>query len=308
MITYYKTIEGKLKVQKRFSVDSWVHVVDPTKEEINYIIRRFKIERDYVLAALDSEEMSRVEKEDLDTLIIVDTPMTEIHDDKSISYSTIPIGIISTKGAVITITSKKNQVFDDFTSNRIKDINTEMKTRFILQLLLKTATIFLRNLTQIDKMSNDIENNLRKSMKNKELIQLLDLEKSLVYFNTSLKSNANTVRKLMTGRFVKLYEEDKDLLDDVLIEFSQAGETADIYLNILSGTMDAFASVISNNLNIVMKGLATITIVISVPTIVSGFYGMNVTGIPVDTFWFPIALSSGLMVLLGYFLYKKGMF
>lgn len=307
MITFYKTVNGKLKSQKRFIVDSWVHLVAPTAEDISFIVRKFKIDRDYIMAALDIEEISRVEKEENDVLIIVDSPMTE-HHDKNIAFSTIPIGIISTKGAVITVTSKRNPVFDDFINNRIKDVNTEMKTRFILQILLKNATVFLRNLTQIDKLSNNIENNLRKSQKNKELIQLLELEKSLVYFNTSLKSNSNTVRKLTTGRFVKLYEEDKDLLDDVVIEFSQAGETADIYLNILSGTMDAFASVISNNLNMVMKVLASITIVISVPTIVSSFYGMNVSGIPFPNFWFPIGVSVGFMALIGFLLYSKKMF
>ncbi len=307
MIKYYKTINGKIKEQKKFTIDSWIHVVAPNEEEIMFLVKKFKLEREFITAALDIEEMSRVEKEEQDTLIIIDTPIT-VSGDKSARYTTVPIGIISTKGAVITITRKKNQIFDDFINNKVKDLNTGLKTRFILQLLFKSATLFLKYLTLIDRMSTAIENNLRKSMKNKELVQMLELEKSLVYFNTSLKSNSNTTRKLTTGRFVKLYDEDKDLLDDVLIEFSQASEMAGIYFNILSETMDAYASIISNNLNVVMRILASITIVISIPTIVSSFYGMNVAGIPFPTFWFPLGLSCVLMLLIGLLLFKKNMF
>lgn len=153
-----------------------------------------------------------------------------------------------------------------------------------------------------------LERQLRKSMKNKELIQLLDIQKSLVYFSTSLKADETTLEKLMRGRYIKLYEEDQDLLEDVLIEIKQAIEMSSIYLNILSGTMDAFASVISNNLNIVMKILASITIVISIPNIIAGFYGMNVEGLPLaQFFWFPVVLSLGLMGVVGLLLHKKGM-
>jgi len=146
-------------------------------------------------------------------------------------------------------------------------------------------------------------------MKNKELIQLLDLQKSLVYFSTSLKSDETTIEKMMRGRYIKMYEDDQDILEDVLIEIKQAVEMSNIYLNVLSGTMDAFASVISNNLNIVMKILASITIVISIPNIIAGFYGMNVSGLPFSQFfWFPVVLSVVLMAGVGYLLYKKDMF
>jgi len=154
-----------------------------------------------------------------------------------------------------------------------------------------------------------IERQLRKSMKNQELIQLLELDKSLVYFNTSLKSDELAIKKVMSGRFIKLYEEDHELIEDVLIEINQAQEMANIYLNILSGTMNAFASVISNNLNAVMKILASITIVISIPTIIASFYGMNVgNSIPVPSFWFPVGISLLLMGLTTYVLYKKKLF
>jgi magnesium transporter len=175
--------------------------------------------------------------------------------------------------------------------------------------MLRVATRFLQHLKQIDKISIQLEKQLRKSMKNKELIQLLDLQKSLVYFSTSLKSDETTIEKMMRGRYIKMYEDDQDILEDVLIEIKQAVEMSNIYLNVLSGTMDAFASVISNNLNIVMKILASITIVISIPNIIAGFYGMNVSGLPFSQFfWFPVVLSVVLMAGVGYLLYKKDMF
>lgn len=174
--------------------------------------------------------------------------------------------------------------------------------------MLRVAQRFLQFLKQIDKLSSSLERQLRKSMKNKELINLLDVEKSLVYFSTSLKSDETTLEKLMRGKYIKLYEEDQDLLEDVLIEIKQSIEMSSIYLNILSGTMDAFASVISNNLNIVMKVLASVTIVISIPNIIAGFYGMNVQGLPLsEFFWFPILLSGIVMGVVALILHKRGM-
>ena len=163
-------------------------------------------------------------------------------------------------------------------------------------------------LKQIDKLSSHVERELRKSMKNSELIQLLDIEKSLVYFSSSLKGSEITIEKISRGRVVKLYEEDQDLLEDVLIEVRQAIEMSSIYLNILSGTMDAFASVISNNLNIVMKVLASITLIISIPTVISSFYGMNVEGLPLPFFWFPLLLAIVSMGIAYLILRKKDMF
>ena len=155
----------------------------------------------------------------------------------------------------------------------LKGVMTNLKTHFVLHIMLRMATKYLQYLKQIDKISDHVERELRKSMKNQELIQLLDIEKSLVYFSSSLKADEVTLEKIMRGRYIKLYDEDQDLLEDVLIEIKQAIEMSSIYLNILSGTMDAFASVISNNLNIVMKVLASITLIISIPTVISGLYG-----------------------------------
>ncbi|RGZ06079.1 magnesium transporter CorA family protein, partial [Hungatella hathewayi] len=230
---------------------------------------------DDLRAPLDEEERSRIETEDNYTLILVDIPSIEERNDKD-WYVTIPMGIITTEEVIITVCLEETPVLGAFMDGRVRDFHTYMKTRFILQVLYKNASLFLQYLRIIDKKSGVIEEKLHQSTKNRELIELLELEKSLVYFTTSLRSNEVVLEKLMRNEKIKKYPEDTDLLEDVIIENKQAIEMANIYSGILSGTMDAFASVISNNLNIVMKFLATITIVMSIPTMVASFYGMNV--------------------------------
>ena len=198
----------------------------------------------------------------------MDIPSIEERNDKD-WYVTIPMGIITTEEVIITVCLEETPVLGAFMDGRVRDFHTYMKTRFILQVLYKNASLFLQYLRIIDKKSGVIEEKLHKSTKNRELIELLELEKSLVYFTTSLRSNEVVLEKLMRNEKIKKYPEDTDLLEDVIIENKQAIEMANIYSGILSGTMDAFASVISNNLNIVMKFLATITIVMSIPTMVS---------------------------------------
>ena len=191
----------------------------------------------------------------------------------------------------------------------VRGVNTTMKTRFLLLLLLRISQRFLIYLRQIDRLSSRTEQKLHQSMKNEELIQMLGLEKSLVYFSTSLKTDEIVLNKIMRGKFIKLYEEDQDLLDDVLIEIHQAIEMCNIYSNILSGTMDAFASVISNNLNIVMKVLTVITIVMAIPNIIFSFYGMNVDGLPIATTWlFPMVVAVIAMGIATWIFMKKDMF
>ena len=307
MLHYYKTVNGRLREQEELEDGCWIDAVNPDEKEINFLIQRFSLEPDFLRAALDEEESSRIESEDGVTLIIIDAPVAE-KGDTGVSYYTMPMGILVTKSNVITVSLRENTVIAEFAEGVVRGVQTELKTQFVLKIILRVATRFLQYLKQIDKVSNLLEQQLRKSMKNKELIQLLDVEKSLVYFSTSLKSDETTLEKLMRGRYIKLYEEDQDLLEDVLIEIKQAIEMSSIYLNILSGTMDAFASVISNNLNIVMKVLASITIVISIPNIIAGFYGMNVDGLPLSQFfWFPIVLALALMGVVGFVLHKKDM-
>lgn len=307
MIEYYKTINGRVRPLEDMEPGCWINVVNPDEKEINSLIQEFSLEPDFLRAALDEEESSRIEAEDGTTLIILDAPVAEKAGD-GVSYSTLPIGILVTKTNVITVTLRENPLIAEFSEGVVKGVQTDLRTQFVLRLMLRVATRYLQFLKQIDKLSSSLEKQLRKSMKNKELIQLLDVQKSLVYFSTSLKADETTLEKLMRGRYIKLYEEDQDLLEDVLIEIKQAIEMSSIYLNILSGTMDAFASVISNNLNIVMKVLASVTVVISIPNIIAGFYGMNVEGLPLAQFWwFPVVFAVALMGAVGWFLHKKDM-
>ena len=208
----------------------------------------------------------------------------------------------------LTVCLRENPIMTEFAEGMVKNVQTNLKTRFVLTIMLRVAIRYLQYLKQIDKLSDKVERSLRKSMHNEELIQLLDIEKSLVYFSSSLKADEITMEKIMRGRAVKLYDEDQELLEDVLIEIKQAIEMSNIYLNILSGTMDAFASVISNNLNVVMKVLASITLLMSIPTIISSFYGMNVEWLPFPNFWFPIILAAVCMMVAYWILRKKDMF
>ncbi|MDE7360866.1 MAG: magnesium transporter CorA family protein [Oscillospiraceae bacterium] len=309
MVKYYRSIEGKIKELEAAEPGCWISLVDPTETEISDIEDDMNIDRDYIRAALDEEEPSRIETDDGVTLIVVDYPFAEQQDDghdNTLQYSTTPMSIIITDKNVITVSAKENTVLDELSKGVVKGIQPNLRTRFVFTILLRIAARYLQYLKQIDKLSNYVEGKMYLSMKNKGLIQLLGLEKSLVYFSTSLKSNEAVLEKLMRGRYLKLYEEDQDLLDDVLIEVKQAIEMTNIYSNILNGTMDTFASIISNNLNIIMKRMTTITIILTMPTIVFSFYGMNLgdaaNGLPLANVWFPIALSAVLAVGVGIFM------
>ena len=280
MMKFFETVDGRMTQRKDYAAGCWVSVQCPTPQEVEYLISTLKVDAQYISAALDEEESSRIESEDGQTLVIIDVPYQEEEpEEKTVQYTTMPIGIVMTPDNFITISSRESFVLEEFEQGKVRGVQTNMKTRFLLAILLRVASRFLVNLKQIDRLSSRTEAQLHKSMQNRELFQLLGLEKSLVYFSTSLKSNELTLEKILRGRIIKLYEDDQDLLEDVLIEVKQAIEMCNIYSGILSGTMDAFASIISNNLNIVMKVLASLTILLSIPNIVFSFYGMNVQGI-----------------------------
>ncbi len=308
MIKIYKTIDGKMMEIKAIEKNSWINMTDPSSDELQFISHELNIDPDFLRAALDEEEISRVEvDDDKHSLITLDVPIIE-KDTDMVLYSTIPVGIIQIEDNIITVCLQGNTVIDDFAKGRVKNVYTNLKTRFIFQILYRVASRFLVYLRHINRMSTDIEKQLHISLKNKELFQLLDLEKSLVFFSTSLKANQGVLEKLQRGRVIKLYEEDLELLEDVLIEVQQAIEMSNIYANILSGTMDAFASIISNNLNIVMKVLTSITILMAIPTLIASLYGMNVAGIPLPNFWTIVGIASAFTVIVGVILYKKNMF
>jgi len=310
MMKIYKNIENDLVELDALEEKTWISLVEPTTEELNKLHEELELEMDFLKAPLDDEETSRIEIEDDQIFILVDIPIVE-EEDGSIEYGTLPLGIILKDKYIVTICLKDNIILKEFTSKKIKNFFTYKRNRFVLQMLYRIDTKYLIYLKQIDRMSNQIERQLHQSMKNKELIQLLDLEKSLVYFTTSLRGNQLVLEKLGKLSAMKLYPEDEDLLEDVIIENKQAIEMASIYSNILSGMMDAFASVISNNLNIVMKYLTTITIVMSIPTIFASFYGMNVP-LPFQNspfmFWGIFGTALVVAMIAGKFLNSKKMF
>lgn len=306
MISYFVNENGKLSEVTVPVAGCWVNLINPTETELAKIEETLGADPSMLRAALDAEETSHIDMEDDQTLIIVDVPIAETADEQNtIVYSTLPVGMLIMHDYVITISLKETSTFRDMREGRIRNLSPSQKTKFILQILLRVANRYLYYLKQVDKISHSVEKQLHKSMKNKELFQLLDLEKSLVYFTTSLQSNSITMKKIMTGRVLKLYDEDQDLLEDVMIEVNQAIEMSNIYSSILSGMMDAFASVISNNLNIVMKVLTSVTILLTIPNVVFSFYGMNVSWLPFPTSWFAAIAAAVITVTTGLILKKK---
>ena len=306
MLFYYKTFDGEMKRLEQAEPGCWISCIAPEDEEIAGLIEQFDIEPDFFRAALDEEESSHVDSEENSTLIIVDLPVVE-NTGKSLVYSTKPLGVIITEKNVITICSEENSVLVEFSEGLVKGVQTNLKTRFVLYLMLRIAAKYLQYLKQIYRISDQVELELRRSMRNTELLQFMDIQKSLVYFSSSLKGNELTMEKIMRGRVIKLYEEDQDLLEDVLIEDKQAIDMSITQLNILSNSMDAFASMISNNLNMVMKVLASLTLIVSIPTVISGLYGMNVEGLPYPYFWVTIVIMAVCMFLAYLILKKKAM-
>jgi magnesium transporter len=308
MIRYYKTIDNKLEKLNSFESGCWINLVEPNQSEINDIVTLLNIDAESVKAALDEEERSRIDVEDNHTLILIDIPVDE-SDSNSSHYSTIPLGIIIVNNVIVTVCTAQTKILNDFIVGHIKDFYTYKKTRFILQILHKNASYYLYYLRRINRMTTIIEKEVSKSMKNKELMQLLELEKSLVYFSTSLKAIELVLNKMVRTTSIKKYPDDEDLLEDVIIENKQALEMATIYGDILSRIMDAFSAIISNNQNNVMQFLTSVTLIFSIPTIISGFFGMNVGGIPygndANGFWIVMLITTLICLLITFFMSRN---
>ena len=311
MMKIYRTKDKLLTRVEDMDEGSWVCLTAPTEEEVRRVAATLDIEPDDLFAATDPEESARISLEDGYTVIIVDIPYVESEGSGYI-YSTIPLGIVLVDEIIITVCTRDTPIIADFTQERVRNFWTFKRTRFILQLLHRNASRFLAYLKQIDKSSMHVQEKLEKSSRNQELLQMMKLEKSLVFFSTSLKGNELVMEKLLRQESVlKRFPEDTDLLEDVIIENKQAMEMCAIYRDIMSGTMDAFASIISNNLNITMKVLTSLTMVLSVPTIIASLWGMNVQVPFADTtlgFWFVIGLTAVCSLVAFLFMYKKRMF
>ena len=279
MIKIYKTnaeenpiIEEKQEIER----NCWINVIKPTQEEIELLSKSIGISEMDLAKFLDEEEQARTEVEDNYRLIVLDIPTFEKHTTYNVSV-TVPLVILQVNDEyIVTMCTKETDIFNDFIQGKVKNFYTEKKSRFTIQIMLKVASGYIKDLEKINEETNKSEKSLKKSTSNNDLLKLMHLQKSLVYFSTSLRSNDIVLEKLQKTNLIPLYEEDIDVLEDVIIENQQAIEMASIYSSILSSTIEVFGTIISNNLNGVMKFLTSITIVISIPTIVASFMGMNV--------------------------------
>jgi magnesium transporter len=274
MIKIWKQENRKMTEGERTDKPVWVDARNVTREDIRTLETDYGIDSETILDILDPDELSRIDREEDYTLIIVRLPIFIASND--VSYFTIPLGIILFPDMIVTICWADCELLNDLTTNRVRGLTLSDLPAFVVRVLARADLIFLRYLKEINRRSNSIEIELQASVRNNELIQLLYLEKSLTFFTTSLKCNQLLFEKLMKTRLIKLDDEDRDWLEDVAIDNRQAIEMADVYSNILSGMMDAFASVISNNLSIVMKRLTVINLVLMIPTMITSFFGMNV--------------------------------
>lgn len=313
MIKLYKTDIQTNEFQKTDQIEKgiWINLINPTEKEITEICEKTNIEPEFIKYPLDYEEQARIDQEDDITLFVIDVPIIEKDDDEKI-YTTMPLGMIVVRDDYfITVSLKSHKLLEDFEKGKIKSFYTYKKTRFIFQIFFANSSYYLGLLKQINKETEIVEDKLKESMKNKEVIEMLNLEKSLVYFTTSLRANEVVMEKTLRGKILKLYEEDEDILEDAIVENKQAIEMSKIYSDILSGTMDAYASLISNNLNTVMKFLAAITIVLSFPTMIASFFGMNVQ-LPFQQtpygFLLVILISALVAIITTIWLKKKDMF
>ena len=277
MINIYKTDNGIISEIDTYESGSWIQLTTPTLEECDEISKRYNMDRDDVRAALDDEESSRISLEDDYTLILVDIPSAETRNNRN-TYTTIPLGILITEDVIITVCSEETAVLRTFIDNRVREFSTKKQMRFTYQILYNVCMVYQSLLRSIDRKRTAIEERINENTEDVDLIDLHELESNLVYFATSLRANGVVLDRLTRYGRLRQYSEDQELLEDVIIENKQAIEMTQIYRDIINGTRELMSTVINNRLNNVMKYLAAITIVMSIPTIISGLWGMNVSG------------------------------
>lgn len=316
MLKIYKTDENKklnkLNINEAVS-GSWFSLINPNEEEIKQVSLVLGLEEDFLRNSLDLDERSRIEIEDGNILIITNLPiMTEDG-----CFDTLPLGIIYTPTSIITVCSKDNNILSSFREKTSYSFDTRNKTEFMLKILFTSVKVYLKYLDMINRTTDQIENELQKATNNKALFQLMEIQKTLVYFSTALKDNDIVLQKIMkmtkssTINHLKTTEEDIDLLEDVIIDTKQAIEMVDMHRMILEAMMEGFASIINNNLNQVMKFLAAITIIMSIPTMIGGLWGMNVP-VPYANdpfgFWIVVIIAIAISVIVVFHFRRKGMF
>jgi magnesium transporter len=296
---------GKMKVIESPTEGCWINVIAPDSGDIAFL-RSLEIDEDFVYDALDQEERARFEQDEELIYVITKLPYFDINDE-AVPYRTTTLGIAMKSGYFVTISGFENAIVSDIVEGRVRDISTKKRNRFLLRIFDRATVYYLRYLKEIRRLSNEVESELHRSTRNQELVAMLNLEKSLVFFTTSLRSNELMFEKLKRANILTLYEEDEELFEDISIENRQAIEMANIYSDILTGMMDAFASVISNNLNVVMKILTIVTLSLQIPTLVASMYGMNVK-LPFmnysSIFYWSMGLSGVVAFLVAIILFK----
>lgn len=298
MLTYYRSIGGKLATLDHYTDGCWINVEDPTPEELARVARETGFDLDYLSYPLDPDERSRFERDEQQLIIIMQTSY-RLDEDSDIPYDTVPLGILHNDHCLVTVCSMPNPVIRDVVSGLVRQVSTAKRNRLTLQLFLRNAQRFLIDVRHINKQVDRVEDKLENATRNEELLELLKLEKSLVYFMTGLRANEAMMERVKRDRIFELYEEDQDLLDDVLIENLQAIEMVGIASNILTSMAGTFASIINNNVNQVMKILTTSTILIAIPTLVTGIFGMNVP-LPFQNQWWMTLVVVGITIGLSW--------
>ncbi len=316
MIRYYAKVKGQLSELDQPDASCWINISPPfSHEELQDVANQFDIPLDFLTDSLDIDERSRYEREEDVRLIVVNTSiLNDIDTENEPIYVTVPIGIILTPDHTITITSHENPVLELFLQSKIKNFDPADEALFVLQILEQNVYRFLTCLKKLNLKRNLIEKELYDSSKNKELKQLLSIEKSLVYFVNSLSSNELLKMKMKRSDFLSIRsdEDQTDLFEDIIIDNSQALEMANVYTNILNGTMEAYASIISNNLNVVIQRLTLITIILMVPTLVASLYGMNLSVLPFQkdeyAFFYILIFSIVISLVLAWWFRRKRLF
>jgi magnesium transporter len=275
MITIFRTTNRKLEEIFKPESGCWINVVDPTEEELSFLLKEFPFTEEYLYDPLDIDEKARAERDEDVLFTLIKIPHFQGKKDEA-PFVTIPLGVIMNNDYIVTITKEDNVIVQEFENNRVKNLNTSKHYRFLLLILLKTATKFLSHLREINKTVDQIEDDLQSSMRNQDIFDLLKYQKVLIYYTTALKSNELMMARLNRLQLLRTYEEDEELFQDVVTEFQQAIEMTNIANNILLQMTSAYASIINNNMNKIIKTLTLITIVLYVPTLIASFFGMNV--------------------------------
>lgn len=281
MIRIYQKINDQITETQVLAKDCWVNIAPPfNMDKLEEFSRELDIPFSFIIDCIDLYERSRYEKVEDAKLIVINTPiLNEYQDiDDQAAYITVPVGIVLLPDKIITINSLPNPMIEWFEKNTIKNLPPEERTMFILKIFERNVNYFLHYLREINKRISQVEKELQRSAKNEELNKLLQLQKSLVYFVNDLRANEMVMLKIQRTDFLGIYENQdaRDFLQDIMIDNSQAMEMANVYSNILNGTMDFFNSIISNNLNVVVSRLTSVTIILMIPTIIASFFGMNV--------------------------------